>query len=107
MWYNTYIDKSEKKENFFSQYGSYMHLILEMFSKQQLDFPELVPYFEGNYDKFITEYPPFEKMETSYYNQAIDFLSTFEGFTDKTVGTELKMESNRAVWKEKRFYCLY
>ena len=62
MWYNTYIDKSEKKENFFSQYGSYMHLILEMFSKQQLDFPELVPYFEGNYDKFITEYPPFENM---------------------------------------------
>ena len=63
MWYNTYIDKSDKKENFFSQYGSYMHLILEMFSKQQLDFPELVPYFEENYDKFVTEYKKKKKME--------------------------------------------
>ena len=107
IWYNTYIDKSEKKENFFSQYGSYMHLILEMFSKQQLDFPELVPYFEENYDKFITEYPPFENMGTSYYNQAVDFLSTFEGFTDKTVGTELKMEYQIELYGKKRDFVAY
>lgn len=107
MWYNTYVNKQEKKDNFFSQYGSFIHSILEKFSKQELDFPDLVPYFEGNYDNFITEYPPIAKMEASYYNQALDFLSTFEGFKDETVGTELKMEYQIELYGEKRNFIAY
>lgn len=54
----TYIDAEERVNNFYGQYGSFIHLIMEKFFDGELDYFEMASYFEDNYDKQITIFPP-------------------------------------------------
>lgn len=106
MWYLTYIepiDKSKKIDNFFSQYGSLLHHILDKYEKQELELSELFVYFENNYDAWITEPAPFEKMGKKYYDDAYKYLTTFEGFPGDTIASEKKIDYGFYINREHRF----
>ena len=91
MWYITYIEKKEQRDNFFSQYGTFAHKIFEKYNKNELelfDIPEFICY---NYDKEITiPAPPnrYVDLGEKYRTKLIDYFDSFNGFTDKTIGTE-------------------
>jgi hypothetical protein len=73
----TYIDKVERKNNFWGAYGTYVHKIIELFFKDKLEFYDLSSYFEKNFKKNITIYPPgFIKMD-SYYAGGLEFFNKF------------------------------
>lgn len=93
IWYLTYIMKRNERTNFFSEYGTFIHNILEKYNKNQLEIFELLQYFEKFYlDEVKTIAPPnkFRDLNDLYYSQAIDFFSEFNGYNDETIGAELK-----------------
>jgi CRISPR/Cas system-associated exonuclease Cas4 (RecB family) len=83
-WYLTYIEKKDRGNNWFGNFGSFCHNILEKYFRYELDSFELSKYFSDNYDKEVTipcpSYPA--NMENNYKMAMLDF---FDGFSfDRT-----------------------
>lgn len=96
-WYYTYIMKAPSKDNFFSQYGTFVHSIFEKYNKDELEIFELKDYYVENFYNFITESAPPNKyvdLKESYFEKGYNFFSNFNGFNDKTVGAEVSFEIN-------------
>lgn len=53
-----YIDRLEGEGNFYSDYGSLTHEVLEQFFRRKLDFYELSPFYNEKFDEFVTHNPP-------------------------------------------------
>ena len=91
MFYKRYVLEDESENNFFAQYGSFVHKILEMYSKQEIELFDMIPYYKENFDKYITiDAPPnnYVDLRESYYNKGLRYLEGFDGFDDEAVGTE-------------------
>lgn len=90
-WYKTYILKENKSDNFFSQYGTFFHKIMEKYNKKELELFELPDYFEKNYYINIVEEAPPNKyvdLNDSYFYKGYDYLINFQGYDDKTLSSE-------------------
>jgi len=85
MFKYTYIDAVKRKNNFFSEYGSFSHKILEDYFRNKLDIMELALYYENNYTKNIVSFaPPYPAgMDEKYYKQGLDFFLDFNFEKDK------------------------
>lgn len=97
LWYINYILNKREKENFFSQYGKFAHEIFDLYNKNKLQLYELSEYFNKNFNSYITEEAPANKyvdLRESYYNCGINYFSSFEGYEDKTIASEVKLEGN-------------
>jgi len=72
----TYIDAEDRIQNFFSQFGLYVHDILEKWFNNELDLFELPMYYEDHYEENITlSPPPYPKgMAQSYYDDGLNFF---------------------------------
>jgi hypothetical protein len=73
-----YILSKDQVPNFFGQYGSYVHNVLEKYFKRELAEFELPKYYEKHYKEEITAplppYPP--NMGETYYNDGlVSFLN--------------------------------
>lgn len=75
----TYIDTEDKVQNFFAEYGTLMHHVIESYWRGNIEKDELVMAFNDAYNIFVvTPPPPFpDGMEERYYNDAIKFLQEF------------------------------
>jgi len=58
-WYLTYIEKKERHSNFYSEWGSFGHQILEDFFLDKLAIYELLPYYKEHYTENIKSPNPF------------------------------------------------
>lgn len=76
----SYIDKSERVNNFFSEFGSFIHDILERYFSKKADIFELLDIYEKEYyNKVITKLPPFlSKLTKSYYDAGYKFFEEFD-----------------------------
>jgi len=92
-WYLTYIKGIPSINNFFSDFGSFGHEILEKYLKKELTMFELADYYTENYDDNITsKAPPFPKnMAGKYYLEGLSFFENFTGFDKEIVGVEDKI----------------
>lgn len=97
LFYLKYIECNEGEENFFSQYGSFIHKILEKYEKGELSLFELCDYYEENYRENVTcPAPPNNYVDVgqSYYDKGLDFLENIdldlESF--EILGVEKKVE---------------
>lgn len=77
-WYLTYIASKEREENFFAQYGKFIHQMFELYWKRELEDFELLDYYEQNFDKAVNLLPPpFPVgMAQRYYQEGLDFFSS-------------------------------
>jgi hypothetical protein len=75
----TYIDMEERIDNFFGDFGSFIHTIMEHYWNGSLPKEEMANYFEEAYmDAIQTTPPPFPVgMEAKYYEDALTFLKAF------------------------------
>lgn len=93
-----YNQRPPKHENAFSQYGSFIHEILEKFFAGELAEFELTDYYRENFDIAIREeFPPnaFVDLYESYYNDGYAFLESLEEFTGyRIIGTEKTFITN-------------
>jgi len=77
-WSLTYLDGKERKGNFFSDYGSFCHLILEKYFREELEIFELSDYYAKFYDENVVHpAPPFIKTD-AYYKQGWEFFENLE-----------------------------
>lgn len=89
----SYINKKEKVNNAFAEFGSFVHSLLEKYFKGEIEFFELSQMYESEYDSNVThEFPSlkFCDLETKYYEDGINYLNSFEGIADnlQVVGVE-------------------
>lgn len=85
----TYIDHLRGDTNCFSSYGLLIHSLMERFEKGEIDLWNLVDTYEWEFDAAVPEDFPSLKfckdMRKLYYEQGLDFLKNFAGYTDKKI----------------------
>lgn len=96
MFYDTYILKKPKKDNAFSEYGSFVHMLLEKYYSGSLDAEQMQTEYRNLFSMFVQS--DFPKMKTdlrqTYYRDGDSyfdpFIDPFVGY--KVLGVELKMQ---------------
>ena len=53
MFFLTYIQYEKRSSNFYADFGSFMHLVLEKYFTGELDIMELASYYEEHYDENV------------------------------------------------------
>lgn len=75
----TYLDFEKREQNAFSEYGSFVHHIFELFWNKKLVNFQLADYYEKNYDRWVkTPFPPFpQMMDIKYFDDGLRFFQSF------------------------------
>lgn len=78
-----------------SEFGSYMHKILEMYGKGELDIYDMLSYYEKHYTENVVSTFTLQMtqdfsrdMSCKYYDDGYNFLSNFNGFPFQILETE-------------------
>ena len=94
-----YLDALPRVDNAFSDWGTFMHSIMERYFKHDLEFFELSQvYVDGYAEAVKNKFPPnkFCDLSKRYYDAGKDYLDNFDGlFEDcEIVGVEQKVKLN-------------
>lgn len=95
MFYLTYILRQSRKDNFFGQYGTFAHGILEKYKKGDLELFELYDYCLSNFDEFITTTAPpnkFVDLYSDYKQKLLNYFYDFKDIEGKVEGVEKSVE---------------
>lgn len=82
-WKLQYLDGIPSENNFFGEYGSYMHSILEKYSKNELLIFELSDYYKQHYHEMIIHSAPpndYVDLDKKYFQKGLEYLNSFDGF---------------------------
>jgi CRISPR/Cas system-associated exonuclease Cas4 (RecB family) len=85
-WKLTYIDKSERQNNAFSDFGNLGHDILEKFFTGKLEIFEMLSYYVNHYNEYVKSIFPItfgKDLAPIYYNQGYKFFENFDFDKDK------------------------
>lgn len=80
-----YIDCHTGIENYFSQYGTLCHKVLEKYANGELSLFELAPYYEEHFDEEVWMDAPYIKggdLKENYFYKGLDFFSNLEPFLE-------------------------
>lgn len=80
------IQKVEKVQNAFAEWGSFMHSILERYFKGEIDIFDLLDVYEKEYKRRVQCAFPFNKyadLSSRYYEAGLNYLSNFNGLSPK------------------------
>lgn len=73
-WHRHYIECEPQESNFYAEFGSLVHQIIEYYAKGILPPDQLLEYYDNNFDdKVQSECDP--KRREQYYNQGFDYVS--------------------------------
>ena len=96
-FYLTYIECSERSNNFYSDYGLFVHDIMEKYFRRELDVMELSQYYIENYNKLVVSPPPSYPVgiDQKYYDSGLYFFDNFVFDIDnyETIIIEDKIDS--------------
>lgn len=84
----SYIKKVPKARLFFSDYGSFIHKILQKYYDGELSQDSLVCYFLTNFKSNVLGKPPSQKIFTNYFNQGLEYFKSFQPTDENIVGVE-------------------
>lgn len=96
-WYKHYILGEEGSGNFYSDFGTLAHKMLEDFANNKIQLFDMKEFVEYNWNEYIKSESPViggQELSETYYEQIMNFCEEFDGFDDKTVGTEIKISTN-------------
>lgn len=86
-----YIDCEDGIQNFFSDFGTLCHSILERYLKGELEIYELSATYEKEFKEAVSHKAPPNKyvdLNESYFQQGKDYFDTFEGLKYEIVAVE-------------------
>ena len=94
-----YLDALPRVDNAFSDWGTFMHSIMEAYFKHKIEFFEMSQmYVDGYKDNVICEFPPnkFCNLSERYYTAGKEYLDKFEGLFEgcEILGVEQKVRLN-------------
>ncbi len=98
-WYLKYFECTKGEPNFFGQFGSLMHKILEMYEKEELSLFEISAYYEENFDDYVTCEAPSNKfvdIRQMYYERGLAYLDNIDLVLDQyeILGIEKEVRFN-------------
>ena len=85
-FYLHYVQCNAGSESFFGQFGTFCHLILEKYAKEDLDLFELSPYYEEHFDEEVWMDAPYIKggdLKENYFYKGLEFFENLEPFLDE------------------------
>lgn len=93
----SYIDALPRVDNAFSDWGSFMHYLLEQYFKGKLEFFELSQIYVERYkDRVKCAFPPnkYVNLNESYYKAGKEYLDNFDGDFEgcEVLGVEQKVK---------------
>lgn len=83
-----YIQKKEGIRHFFSDYGSFMHRILQMFFDGELERNELADYYLIHFYREVVCKAPSSQILSNYFKQGLAYLKAFEQEDEVILGVE-------------------
>lgn len=94
-----YVQCNEGEPNFFAQYGSLMHTILEKYEKGELSLFDISQYYIDNFCEVVTcDAPPnkYVDIKQSYYDKGLDYLDNIDLILDnyEILGIEKEVKFN-------------
>ena len=84
-FYLHYIQCNKGINNFFGEFGSFIHKILEMYAKSELSLFEISQYYEDNFCTAVTDDAPPNKyvdIKQSYYEKGLEYLDNIDLILD-------------------------
>ncbi len=91
-FYCKYIKGLPDKPNFFSQYGTFMHFLLEKFAKGKSSSDEILQEYIKDFNKYVTELPQKADLRWSYFDKGFSYLEGFDGFSGEIYDVEKKFD---------------
>lgn len=97
-WFLTYLyrDKNgnriKKESSFFAEYGSYMHLILQMYLSGELNKKDLSTFYVRHFKENVSSKAPNQKIYHNYFRQGFDYFEDFAFPDRKILGVEKNVE---------------
>ena len=76
-FYLNYILHQPKEPRFFSDYGTLMHKILELYLKGEMKREDMLPYYLTRFSTQIRGAAPHIEMYRKYLNQGVQYLTDF------------------------------
>lgn len=92
QFFLSYIKRLRKKPLFFSDYGSFMHKIIEQYLNRELDRSQLVSYYLNNFRGEIRGYAPNKSIFKNYFEQGLHYLSHIDFPYPNPVAVERKFD---------------
>jgi hypothetical protein len=87
-WFLKYIKELPPVPNFYSQYGKFIHLILQRYFKGELRIWELATYYISNFALQVTMRPQRASTYVKYFKDGLDYLSGFAWQKSQIIGVE-------------------
>lgn len=93
-WFLTYLYKDEngqpvkKQSGFFAEFGSYMHLILQMHIDGILRKEDLPAFYLKHFAANVRSTPPNPKIYQSYFEQGLRYVETIDFPKREIIGVE-------------------
>ena len=74
-----YLDRVPRVNNFYSDFGSFVHLVAEKYFKGELEIWDMLSYYEDNYYEQVKTSPPsfLENSTSTYYESGRLFFENF------------------------------
>src|SRR5258705_1560389 len=96
-WKLTYIDTLKREPNFFAEFGTLCHDILEKYFKGELDLFNLPNYYEKHFYEVVQSISLSGTMTQNYYDAGYDFFTNIDINPDdfEILESELKTSS---IW---------
>jgi len=85
-FYLKYVECNSGEPNFFAQYGSFVHKILEMYEKEELYLFEISSYYEEHFLESVTcDAPPnkYIDVKQTYYDKGLEYLNDIDLMLDR------------------------
>lgn len=93
-FYLKYIKKTKGVRHFFSDYGSFMHLIIQKYLIGELKKEELAGYYLMNFRRNIVGKAPSQKIFNSYFQQGLIYLKNIAPIKEEIIGVEKEVSFN-------------
>lgn len=90
-FYLNYILHEHKEPRFFSDYGSFIHKLMEQYLSGEMPREEMLPFYLRNFPTEIRGAAPSIDMYRKYLNQGVQYLETFY-FPYEPVAVEKKLD---------------
>lgn len=91
-WYLKYLECEQGESNFFAEYGSLIHKILEQFYTGKMKRAEMLPYYLQHFYTDIQHFAPTDSIYWNYYRQGMNYLCEFTPISRQIAAVEQKVE---------------
>lgn len=95
-WYLRYIRKLEKKDLFFSSYGSFMHKMIEKYLKGEVDKRLLSELYLQQFRENVVGEAPNQKVFSGYFLNGLQYLKEIKPLPYNVIAVEKRVDFSLA-----------